>query len=73
MILNEKALVAAMKKATKAGGYTVMVDEEATVRIFTNRWYATLAKLPRKVAALLVEHLGYLPQRGGTSFDYCQG
>lgn len=67
MIINEKALIRAMKEAKKAGGYHCHVEDKKTV-LHSGGWYVRCltAMLPRKVLALLVEHMGELPQNGDT-------
>jgi len=62
MIIDEKGLCRAMKRAWKGGGYTVMDDGEVT-RIWCDRWFlqAERGKLPVKALALMVEHMGALP------------
>lgn len=65
MMISEKGLLAAMKKAAKNGGYKMLVDE-TTVVFFAPKWYVRLdlESMPRKLAALLVEHTGNLPREG---------
>ena len=61
MIISEKGLCAAMKRAL-GGGYNVLSDGMG-IRIFTQEWgiETDLDSLPRKALALLVEHTGAMP------------
>lgn len=63
-MINEKALCAAMKAAWRGGGYEVVAYGEQN-RIWINgaQWGVEMKKseAPRKVLALLVEHLGEIP------------
>lgn len=71
MIINEKALVRLMKAAQKCGGYRVAMTEGLTpwIYILGHGWTigAQRDKLPRKVLALLVEHMGEMPYPGMAS------
>lgn len=63
MIINESGLIAAMKRAYKADGYTVL-NSGGDVAVYTENWFV-LAKrplLPRKVLATIVEHMGMIPE-----------
>lgn len=64
-MVNEKGLVRAMKEAWSGGGYIVTVREDL-VYIRYNAWdlIMPVKLLPRKVLALLVEHIGSIPQDG---------
>lgn len=64
-MVNENGLVRAMKKAWKDGGYIVTVREDL-IYIRYNAWdlIVPVKLLPRKVLALLVEHIGSIPQDG---------
>ncbi len=72
MIINEKGLCAAMTDAfrKKSNGYKVamqQVDGKAPELVLsTQDWMAIIKKehAPRKVLALIVEHLGDLPKIG---------
>ena len=66
MIINEKGLLRAMKNAAKSGGYKLFMDGPWELVLFTARWFIRLDAefLPRKVAALIVEHTGKLPEAG---------
>ena len=64
-MINEKALCAAMKDAYRNGGYEVMgIGKENTLVINGKMWCAAApqTRMPRKVLALLVEHLGEIPR-----------
>lgn len=66
-MINEKGLCACMKDAWRdgVGGYTVsVVGEEMTIR--ASAWIAQmpLGLVPRKALALLVEHIGTIPEDG---------
>jgi hypothetical protein len=66
-MINEKGLCACMKDAWRdgVGGYTVsVVGEEMTIR--ASAWIAQmpLGLVPRKALALLVEHIGSIPESG---------
>lgn len=62
MLINEGGLIRAIKRAYKAGGYTVM-NTGNDVAIYTDHWFAMAnrALLPRKVLATIVEHMGMIP------------
>lgn len=64
MLINEGGLIRAIKRAYKAGGYTVL-NTGNDVAIYTDRWFAMAnrALLPRKVLATIVEHMGMIPER----------
>lgn len=66
MIISEKGLTKAPKKAYKAGGY-VLVNGPDQVIIYTAGWYirASWAKFPVKALATIVEHMGSLPTEEG--------
>lgn len=59
MLINEGGLIRAIKRAYKAGGYTVL-NTGNDVAIYTDHWFAMAnrALLPRKVLATIVEHMG---------------
>lgn len=65
MGINEKRLCAAMKAEWRAGGYDVVSYGEDN-RLFINgsHWCVEMkqSEAPRKVLALLVEHLGDIPR-----------
>ena len=65
MLINENGLVRAIKKAYKAGGYTVN-NLGDTMAIYTDAWFikCNRAILPRKVLAVIVEHMGMIPELG---------
>lgn len=64
MLISEKGLVRAIKRAYKNSGYVVMNTGDA-VAIYTENWFvlANRALLPRKVLATIVEHMGMIPER----------
>ncbi len=64
-MISETGLVRAMKSAWKEGGYTVTVRGEM-IFIRYNVWEVLLPVkyLPRKVLALLVEHIGSIVKDG---------
>lgn len=68
MIVNEKALVSAMKDSYKGGGYSVAFGG-GTVRLAGHCWSVRCDEdeLPRKVLGLIAEHLGKIP-KDGTAF-----
>ena len=66
MIISEKGLTRALKKAYKAAGY-VLVNSPDQVIIYTRDWYirASWPKFPVKALATIVEHMGSLPTEEG--------
>ena len=62
MLINEGGLIRAIKRAYKAGGYTVL-NTGNDVAIYTDHWFAMAnrALLPRKVLVTIVEHMGMIP------------
>lgn len=64
MLINEGGLIRAIKRAYKAGGYTVL-NTGNDVAIYTDHWFAMAnrALLPRKVLATIVEHMGMIPEK----------
>lgn len=68
MIINEKSLIANVKKAYKDSGYRVVCKDrggEEWISIIGNTFIAnmTVASLPRKVLGLIAEHAGRLPEK----------
>ena len=63
MLINESGAVKAIKDAYKGDGYTVYNHGDA-VSIITEDWYIKCdwRILPRKVLALVVEHMGTIPK-----------
>jgi hypothetical protein len=64
-VIGEKGLCAAMKAAWRAGGYEVVgYGEGNTLFINGYGWCAAAPQkqMPRKVLALLVEHVGLIPE-----------
>lgn len=70
MIVNEKGLLKIMKEAHKSYGYSVAVETDTAgvenIIIITQNCAVIGDKknMPRKVLALIVEHMGELPQSG---------
>ncbi|MBD9203120.1 MAG: hypothetical protein EGQ29_00815, partial [Clostridiales bacterium] len=64
MLISEKGLVRAIKRAYKNSGYVVMNTGDA-VAVYTENWFvlANRALLTRKVLATIVEHMGMIPER----------
>ena len=62
MLINEAGLVRAIKRAYKADGYTVNV-QNGIMSIYTKSWYiqARREMVPRKALATIVEHAGLIP------------
>lgn len=62
MLINEAGLVRAIKRAYKAGGYTVNV-QGGIMSIYTQSWYIQARRdmVPRKALAAIVEHAGMIP------------
>ena len=65
MIIEEKGLVKAIKIAYRHGGYTVL-NQGGEVTIYTEGWFVRClwTKLPRKALAIIVEHMGMIPDDG---------
>lgn len=69
MVICEKGLIRAMKEAYKTEGYEIAckdVGDIRQIRLETDTWrvMCSLKNLPRKVLALIVEHLGEIPEPG---------
>lgn len=70
MIVNEKGLLKIMKEAHKSYGYSVAATNDAigveSIIIITQKCVVVGDKknMPRKVLALIVEHMGELPHCG---------
>lgn len=65
MVIEEKALLRAMKAAYSGWGYTVTVTDRDVWVISTPAWIARICKqnnVPNEVLALIVLHMGYLPE-----------
>lgn len=64
-MIDEKGLAREMKREYKAAGYTV-VDHGGELSIYCDMWYVRCdkTKLPRKILALLAEHMGLLTAYG---------
>lgn len=65
MIIEEKGLVKAIKAAYRHGGYTAL-NQGGEVTIYTEGWFVRCLwnKLPRKALAIIVEHMGMIPDDG---------
>lgn len=69
MVIHEKGLIRAMKEAYKKNGYEIECTNTGGVveiHIETPTWYVMCIQknLPRKVLALIVEHMGEIPLPG---------
>lgn len=65
MVIEEKALLRAMKAAYSGWGYTVAVTDHDVWVISTPAWIVRICKqnnVPNEVLALIVLHMGYLPE-----------
>ena len=64
MLINEGGLIRAIKRAYKAGGYTVLNTGNDVV-FYTVHWIAmdNCALLPRKGPATIAEHMAMSPER----------
>lgn len=64
MIINESGLARKIKKAYRAGGYTVAWMGLHMI-IYTDFWFVScpMEAVPRKALAAIVEHIGALPER----------
>ena len=62
-MIDEGGMLRVMKDAHKATGY-IVINDAGTVTIRTGVWMTQmpLRVLPRKVLALLVEHIGTIPE-----------
>lgn len=62
-MIEERSLLAAIKDAWRTGGYSV-VGNGGELVLQGSGWLAVLPRgiVPRKVLALLVEHLGEIPE-----------
>ena len=65
MVINEKALVKAMKAAYKGDGYVVGCQGNSLF-LETRMWkvVAELENFPRKALGLIAEHMGQIPTDG---------
>ena len=63
MLINEAGLIRAIKRAYKAGGYTVTNHGDA-ISIYAQTWYIQInrALVTNKVLATIVEHMGMIPE-----------
>ncbi len=66
MVINDKGLIKAMKEARKTEGYSVSIDDTVLPRKMILRGPGWLViceaqSVPRKVLALIVEHMGNIP------------
>ena len=62
-MIDEGGMLRVMKDAYKATGY-IVINDAGTVTIRTGVWMTQMPfrVLPRKVLALLVEHIGTIPE-----------
>lgn len=65
MIIDEKGLVRAIKRAYTTYGYNVL-NLGRQVAVYTDTWYISCEwiNLPRKALGIIVEHIGMLPPEG---------
>lgn len=65
VIIEEKGLEKAIKAAYRHSGYTVL-NQGGEVTIYTEGWFVRClwTKLPRKALAIIVEHMGMIPDDG---------
>lgn len=65
MIINEKALIGAMKREIKSEGYSIYVTN-GYMHIFAENWMVRshVRMMPKKILATVVEHIGVLPAEG---------
>lgn len=66
MVINEKSLVQRMKEAYKGWGYTVTVGSNEKWAVYTPNWMVQIDgqnNVPNAVLALIVLHMGELPER----------
>lgn len=66
MVINEKALVSAVKDAYAGGGYTVCYRHSGHYVVYCGYWAVEIEKnnIPRKLIGLISEHMGFLPDPG---------
>ncbi len=66
MVINDKALVSAMKEAYNGGGYTVCHRVAGSYVLYAGFWAVEIhvKHVPRKLLGLLSEHMGFLPEPG---------
>lgn len=75
-MIDEKALCRAMKEAYRDGGYEVAGTGEGNLLMINGRsWMAAApqAQMPRHVLALLVVHLGSIPEGEAWTVSKTQG
>lgn len=65
MIINENGLTRAIKRAWKAGGYTVLRNGEL-VMVYSDAWCVVCPReiFPRKALGAIAEHAGFMPDDG---------
>ena len=63
-MINERAMTAAMKSSWRTKAGYIIAESHGRVMILGGQWavITSMKALPRKVLALIVEHLGTLPQ-----------
>lgn len=66
MILSGKGLTKAMKDSFRAGGYQALIESERII-LAGNMWTVrcTTKNFPADAMALIVKHLGVLPEKDG--------
>lgn len=68
MLISERGFIRNLNRACRTEGYIVGVSESG-LHISTSNWYMeyNMDKVPHKILATLVEHMGFLPQIGSFS------
>ena len=70
MLINEAGLVRALKREYRGAGYTVFNTEEQTIVYAGGKWCVRVNRsvFPRRALAIIVEHMGIIPQIGEPSY-----
>lgn len=65
MLISERGFIRNLNRCCRAEGYIVGVSENG-LHISTSNWYMeyNMDKVPHKILATLVEHMGFLPSIG---------
>lgn len=68
MLINERGFIRNLNRCCRTEGYIVGVSENG-LHISTSNWYMeySMDKVPHKILATLVEHMGFLPSIGNFS------
>lgn len=68
MLISERGFIHNLNRACRTEGYIVGMSESG-LHISTSNWYMeySMDKVPHKILATLVEHMGFLPQIGSFS------